>query len=91
MTNSTSVHHIDYREAFVLDVEMEAHGLDCKACTLAAIRGNEEFCLQMKHMREAIRLAYEALPVYYKNRYKAALDRRFAHHAQVMRDAGAMR
>lgn len=86
MTEPTPVRHIDYREAFVLDIELEAHGLDCKTCTLAAIQGNDDFCMKMKHMREAITMAYEALPLYYKNRYKAALERRVSYHTQVVSD-----
>lgn len=83
--------HIDYREAFVLDVEMEAHGLECRTCAIAALRSTNDFCMKMKHMREAIKMAYEALPPYYKDRYKMALDKRFQHHEQVLRDAGALR
>lgn len=68
-----SSNHIDYREAFVLDMEMAAHGYTCKQCQLAALRSNPDaFCPRFQHMQGYIKRAYEALPTYYKQRYEEA-------------------
>lgn len=73
MSGTTNTMHIDYREAFVIDMEMAAHGLICKTCIVAALNGKpEESCVRMNHMRGYIKQAYEALPPYYKQRYTEA-------------------
>lgn len=67
--------NIDYREAFVVDMEMAAHGPTCQRCMIAALHSKpEDFCERMKYMREIVKKAYEALPPYYKQRYTEALD-----------------
>lgn len=65
---------IDYREAFVVTMEMAAHG-PCKQCVLSGLHGKpEEACHKMQYMREYVRQAYQALPPYYKDRYVLALN-----------------
>lgn len=78
---------IDYREAFVLDMELAAHGPTCRQCMLAAIHNKpDDFCDRMKHMREYIHRAYNALPPYYKKRYEDATAEVFQYNAQAVRD-----
>lgn len=86
-TAPQTVTHIDYREAFVLDMEMAAHGPTCKQCILAALKANpDNFCDRMKYMREYVKRAYEALPPYYKQRYEAANESTMNFHRQVVKD-----
>lgn len=81
--------HIDYREAFVLDMEMAAHGPNCNTCMLAALKGKQnDMCDRMKHMQRTIRRAYEALPPYYKNRYESAMNIALTSNADAIRAAG---
>lgn len=89
-TNDRPTTHIDYREAFVLDMELHAHSFSqCKQCLLAGLRGKpDDSCDKVKHMREAIKRAYEALPKYYKDRYTAALETTFNGNAQIIKDLG---
>lgn len=69
---------IDYREAFVVDMEMAAHGPTCKQCIVAALHNKpENVCHRMQYMRDYIKRAYEALPEYYRIRYETALDSAF--------------
>lgn len=78
--------HIDYREAFVIDMELVAHGPACKQCILAALHNKpDDRCDRMKHLRGYITKAYEALPPYYKERYEAALKLAFEQNAQAIR------
>lgn len=85
--SGNSTMHTDYREAFVVDMEMAAHGPSCKTCVLAALKSKpEEFCDRMKYMREYVRRAYEVLPLYYKHRYEKALTETLNFNAQVVKD-----
>lgn len=91
MTNETA-RKVDYREAFVADMEMAAHGPNCQQCSIAALRGDHDgFCLRMQHLREVVKMAYEALPPYYKERYNKAVSDAVAFEQQVQRDHGVMR
>lgn len=66
---------IDYREAFVVDMEMAAHGPTCQQCILAALHSKpENACHKMKYMRDYVKSAFQALPEYYRIRYETALD-----------------
>lgn len=79
---TTTTSHIDYREAFVIDMEMAAHGGSCKTCQVAALKAKpQDFCHRMVYMREYIRRAYEALPPYYKDRYTEAVATAFKNSA----------
>lgn len=78
---------IDYREAFVIDMEIASHSFECKECALAALK-SKSFCLKMQHMRSIILKAYEALPPYYKDRYTAALDTTITQSNESLRDVG---
>lgn len=71
--NDEAVTTIDYREAFVLDMEMAAHGPSCKQCIIAALNGKpENFCDRMKYLRQYVQRCYKALPLHYKQRYEDA-------------------
>lgn len=77
-----STTHIDYREAFVIDMEMAAHGGSCKTCQVAALKAKpQEFCMKMTYMRDYIKRAKDALPTYYKERYDHALTTAFENAA----------
>ena len=66
---------IDYREAFVIQVQIVAHGNDCTKCQVAALNNiPDDFCHAFKYMKEYVDRAYEALPSYYKNRYAKAAE-----------------
>lgn len=70
---NVSIGHIDYREAFVIDMEMAAHGPNCNTCIEAALsHDHDKFCDRMKFMHSYIKRAFEALPTYYKDRYAKA-------------------
>lgn len=89
MSDNSTNGHIDYREAFVIDMEMAAHGPGCKQCVFAAIDGKQEaFCERMLHMRAVIKRAYEALPTYYKDRYTVALDTAVKANAEAIKSVG---
>lgn len=80
---------IDYREAFVIDMEIAAHSWECKECAVAALKGDQEkFCMKMKHMRSVIDQAYKALPSYYKERYERALTTTTNKAQEAFRDVG---
>lgn len=80
---------IDYREAFVIDMEIAAHSWECKECAVAALKGNlDNFCLRMKHLRAVIDQAYKALPPYYKERYTAAMETTMAKSREAFKDVG---
>lgn len=79
--------HIDYREAFVVDMEMAAHGPTCKPCMLAALKGEQEnYCDRMKYMRAYVKKAYEALPPYYKQRYETASNTALRQLSESIKD-----
>lgn len=84
--NGNQMQHLDYREAFVLDMEMVAHQ-NCKQCIRATLNSKpQEACDQMKHMREYVKRAYEALPLYYKRRYEDATKTALQHVNEAIKE-----